>query len=387
MGLGKYRGRFGAKGLGNMEVREVSPSAGTAYENLGWLGDEGTEIGDLYDTQLIRDEAGAVSNVLEQGHDVTLATNLQQVGIDELNIVRNASGKVHSLRYSGLVNPDIFQYYCMEQARINPSMSRKYSATKQTLPLRAVALKQDDTTFDTPEYYLLETAGKIRTENLQLWISPRHGYNAETAKVLDSSGFARHGDLNSDYATIWQGPGSTPDRSLLFDAVNDVCNFGDILDISSGTQSILIEVWIKIASAGDYPIITKKATTTGSDAGWALFSLADGSIKFSISDGGASSITNSPAGHGAAWFHIAVAIGKAGTTNTYLNSAANGSASTGSTNSSNALNLYLARIGTTYAAIQLGDIRFYDFGNATLPSDITTIIANHFAAERSYYGV
>lgn len=391
MGLGKYRTRFSAKGLGNLEVREVSPSAGTEFLNAGYLGEEGTEVGEVYEQELHRDETGAVANVDNHSRLVTLATNLKQVGLDEINLIRDAKDKIHALRYSGMVNPDLFQYYCMEQARINPNLTRGFKPGKNPLPFRATALRQDDSSFAIPELYVAETAGKIRTENLQLWVSPRHGYTSETAKLLDISGWARHGTLNSDFAAIWQQT-TNPAEFLRFDGVNDQCDFGNIITMNS-TDDFLFELWVRIQAANGVTVycMGKRAGIVAENVGWMILRHSvNNNMRFYIGDGSASGVVIASATTlQNIWTHVAFAIDRNGNGQAYINGVASGDAVavSGVGNSSESANLYLGRVAATFGQIDMGDVRAYNFGAGGLPSDIATIIANHFAAERGYYGV
>lgn len=389
MALGKYRTRFASKGLGNLEVREVSPSAGTEFLNAGWLGEQGTEIGEVYEQELHRDETGSVANVDNHSRLTTLSTNLKQIGIDEMNLIRNAVGKVHALRYSGMVNPSLFQYYCIEQGKINPSMARGFKPGKNPLPFRAVALRQDDASFVIPELYVAETNGRIRTENLQLWVSPRHGYTSETAKVLDISGWARHGTLNSDFAAIWQQT-TNPAEFLRFDGVNDECDFGDILD-DDGVSDFLIEVWLRVQAADgtSLPVLCKKNAFNGSAAGFSIFRFSNNAVFFQLDSGAASVNLSVNSATQNLWKHFAIAIDRNGLGTPYMNGVPGSASSVAAIgNAQNALSLFFGRDGSgARGQVDKGDVRFYKFGAGGLPSDIAAIISRHFEAERAYYGV
>jgi len=125
-------------------------------------------------------------------------------------------------------NEQMFQYFAMEYGKIIRKLDRPFINSKQNIPFEFLALKQEPTTFTPQEYHMAEAKGRIRVENLQLWVNPRWLGAPEraTAKLFDISGFARHGDINSDYATIWTT--GTPESFLRFDGVNDNCNFGAV---------------------------------------------------------------------------------------------------------------------------------------------------------------
>lgn len=387
MALGKYRTRFSSKGLGNLEVREVSPSAGTEFLNAGWLGEQGTEIGEVYEQELHRDETGSVANVDNHSRLTTLSTNLKQISIDEMNLIRNAVGKVHALRYSGMVNPSLFQYYCIEQGKINPSMARGFKPGKNPLPFRAVALRQDDSSFVIPELYVAETNGRIRTENLQIWVSPRHGYTSETAKLLDISGWARHGTLNSDFAAIWQQT-TNPAEFLRFDGVNDVCDLGNV---GIGFNDCIIEFWVRPQAADATTIYLTGKSNAGSGAGFEISRFSNNLLRLYINDGVDTVILSSADGIlQNTWKHVALVIRRSGGNalwfiNAIQSGAGSSLAAIGSIIVSDPL--IFGKVGSICGQSDFGDYRIYDFGVGGMPADFTTIISNHYNAEKAFYGL
>lgn len=388
MALTRDRRRIGAKGLGKLEAREVSPSTGTNFDDLGPL--DGTDIEDIHETEEVFDERGDLQDVLEKQHVVRFSSALLQNGIDELDFIKTASGKVHSLRYSGMMNPTRFQYYCFEQVRINPSLVRGFKPGKQPLPLKAIALKQDDSVFDTPEYYFYEGLAKIRTAFLQLWLDANRGLNAATAKLLDISGFARHGALSSDFATIWQ-TGSNPDRFLRFDGTNDEVNLGNVLN-DDGSADFALECWVKITGAdgGLEEILAKKSLVSNHTAGFALARDASNQILFKLSDGAASaSVVSSATLLQNVWKHVMVFVDRNGNGQIYLNGAANGAAVSVASigTGTNAGNLYLGRDGTNFGQVDIRGVRFYTFGAGALPTDAAAIALDHFNAEKAQMGL
>lgn len=388
MSIQRDRRRIGVKGLGRLEVRELSPSAGTAYDDVGSL--DGTDLEDVYDVEEIIDERGSLEDVKEKLHVVRLSSALLQNGIDELDLIRNSSGKVHSLRYSGMMNPGRFQYYCFEQSRINPSLVRGFKPGKQPLPLKAVMLKQDDSIFDTPEYYFYEGLARIRTAYLQLWMDAALGLNAATAKLLDISGFARHGALSSAYATIWQA-GTDPNRFLRFDGAVDEVNLGNILN-DNALADFAIECWVRIkgADSGLEEILAKKSLVSNHTAGYGLARNASNQVLFKISDGtGSASVVTTSTLLQNVWKHVMVFVDRNGNGQIYLNGAADGAAVSVASvaTGTNAGNLYLGRDGTNFGQVDIRGVRIYTYGAGAVPADAATIALDHYNAEKTSMGL
>lgn len=390
MGLQRDRNRLFVKGLGLCEVRELSPTPGASFLDIGYL-DE-SELNNRSEREVIKDENGIVVNVLEREVMAEFNTNMQQTSIDEVAFIQNAASKLHAVRYSGMAGANTFQYYCIEQAVIDGNVPLKFAKGKRLLPMHAVAIDiSDEKGFTVPLFYQYEAAKKIYMPGLQLWMSPRRGYNAATNRVLDISGFARHGTLNSDYATIWQAA-TTPNRFLRFDGVNDQLDFGNILN-DDGVGDFLIELWVRTQAADGTKeeIISKKSLIDDNSAGFAIYrTLTSNLLTFRLSSGTASAtVSNGTPILQNVWKHFAVTVDRDGNATPYLNGAPDGSAASIAAigNGSNVLNLYLGRDGMNFGQVDKGGCRFYRFGAGGLPSDIATIVANHYNAEKSFYGL
>lgn len=388
MSLLKDRLRFSNKGLGNLEVREVSPTSDAAYQNLGFLSE--TVLSDVSEMEDIADETGSMQNTLERTRAARMKTNLMQVSIDEMNYINNSANKYHSIRYSGLMNEGIFQFFSFEQGRIIRNLARQFTNQKQTIPFEFLALKQEPTTFTTPEYHMAEAKGRIRTEHLQLWINPRWLGTPErlSDRVFDISGFARHGSLNSDYASIWTT--GTPESLLAFDGVNDILSFGDILD-DDGSSDLMVELWVKILGADGTTqrLMSKKESTTATSKGFQIYRHTNNEVVFGIADGTTSVINNMPSTLlQNTWCHVAFTMDRNGNLVGYKNGVAGSGVSVAAVGSgANAIPLKIASLDTAFANIQTGGMRIYNFGAGGLPSNIATIVANHYSAEKSYYGL
>lgn len=389
MGNLQARSRLSAKGLGNLHARETYPNNDADFVDLGILGNEGTEIHDVVDPDEIKDEEGKIQEVLFDAVATRLVTNLKQVSIDEWNFVRLATGKRHALRYAGLANNSMFQYFCWEQAVIIPQTNRKFSKD-QVIPFEALGINKDTDGYYTPDYYLVETKSKIHFVNLMFWLSPRRvdypGYG--TSKLMDVSGFARHGDLNSDYANMWKT--GTPETYLELDGVNDYVNFGNILN-DNAINDILFEIWINIPAANgtSQVLFSKKAAAGAANPGYMLTRDINNKVSFKIADGTSEvEVLSTSNVLQNTWKLITIAIDRDGNAQLYIDGVADGAAvsvaAIGSAN--NAVDFIIGRIGSTYGNIRFDDTRSHKFADG-LPSSIATIAARHYSAEKSYYGV
>lgn len=383
MGLQKDRTRQHVKGLGDLEVRQVEPTNAAAFDNVGYLDEAGTDVIDDYVMEEIKDESGNLVNVLEQSHKVTLATNLSQTSLEEVNLIKGAEGKCFAIRYFGKASPTRFQYFCIEKGKINPSVPLGYKPGKRTLPLRAWALNQN-LAADLPEYYMAETMGEIRIKDLQLWVNPRLALKSATQNIVDISGYARHGVATADYATMWGTAGF-----LRFDGSNDAVNFGSVLN-DDASADFMIETWVRVMGAdGSLQEIAAKKDATANTAGFALYRSAANKMLFVLGSGSANaSLSSTGSVLQNVWKHVAVAVDRNGSATIYVNGTADGTLSVAAIGSgTNALPLYLGRDNTNFGQVDIDMARIYTFGAGGLPADMATIISRHFAAERSYYGV
>jgi hypothetical protein len=373
-----------------MELRQVSPTPDTDHTDIGYI--EESTIEDLYELEKRFDEIGNLTNVLEKSQAAAVRTKLMQVGIDEINLIKNSKGMRFSLRYRG-VNKDSgrFQYNAFDQVVLNRSLAREFKTGPQTIPFEAFALDlTDGIGIDDPLGYVYESAGQIRTAGLQLWLDARLGYGNATQKALEISGFARHGTLGADYATNWQ-TGSNPDRFLRLDGANDEVNFGNVLnDDASG--DFIIELWFapKGANGVQEELLTKKSLVSDNTAGFAVYRTSGNFMAFRIGSGSASALaTTSGTALQSVNKHFAVTVDRNGNAQTYLNGAADGSpvsvAAIGT--GTNALNLFLGHDGTNFGQFDVTVLRIYRYLTGGLPADAATIIANHYAAEKSFFGL
>lgn len=390
MGVLRDRTRFWSHGLGVMELREISPTPGTDHSDIGYL--EESTIEDISELEKRFDERGSLTDVLEKTRTAAVRTKLMQVGIDEINLIKNSAAKRYSLRYHG-VNKDSgkFQYNAFDKVVLNRSLAREYKTGPQGIPLEAFVIDlSDDLGIDDPLGYVYESAGQIRTAGLQLWMDARLGYGNALAKILEISGFARHGTLSADYATIWQ-TGTNPDRFLRFDGANDEVNFGNVLnDDASG--DFIIEIWLQMKAANGTleEILSKKSLVSGNTAGFAVYRTTGNLMAFCLGSGTANALaTTSATVLQNVNKHFAVTVDRNGNAQTYLNGAADGNpvsvAAIGT--GTNALYLYLGRDGTNFGQYDVTVLRMYRYAAGNLPANAATMIANHYNAEKAFFGL
>ncbi len=385
MGLQKSRVRIEAKGPGRFEVRELEPSSGSTFYDVGYV--ESTVINDDHAMVDLQDETGEMINSIEQSRTVSGVTQLMQSGKDELDLLSGALEKVHAIRYSGLTAPGRFVYFAFDRSIINPSIPLNYAIGKRTLPLQMKAVIDQSLGYVVPPYYRVHADAEIYVPGLQLWVDPRLDWNTGTVKLLDMSGFGRHGTLApaGDVAAHW-GQADV----LRFDGTDDTVSFGNVCNLGA-TDDFLIELWLRVAAADSsaQEILSKK-NASGTIAGFSLVRTSGNKIQAELADG-----TDHPTVTGSGnilqnvWHHVALAGNRAGNAQLYLDGAADGAAVsiTAVGDMTNAIDLSLAKLSTGYGQVDIGNVRIYNFGASGLPSTIATIAANHYNAQRSIYGI
>ena len=377
------------KGLGNLYVRETFPTEADDFSDVGFLGE--TKFSDIYDIEDIRDERGFLINSLEKGQMVSITSQLLQSSKEQIDFMKDAKTQYHSLRYFGIERSNLFKYFAFDIARIIPGAEMEFKPALRRIQLKANALKQQELTFDVPMYYILETQKEMRIVNLQFWADPRQGLNYSNSKILDVSGFGRHGTVSSDFATIWQ-TSATPTYFLRLDGTNDDISYGNVLNVND-TKDFAFEMWVRIkgADASLQEIFSKKTDDTDGSIGYRLERTAANKIEFKISDGtNTATVVTSASVLVDTWKKIGLYADRNGNAQLFLNGVADGSAVdiSGVTGDlTNAVDLVVGKLSTGFGQIDVGAFRWYTYGAASLPSDFATIDADHFTAERSYYGV
>ena len=380
------------KGLGALEVLQIDPVPDVDFVDVGFLKE--TKFNDVYDMEDVTDERGLPIDFLPKGQKVFITTSLMQSSKAQFDILRNAKTQLHAVRYFGRETANYFKYFALENARIVPTIVAEYKPGLRTIPVSIYSLLQQELAFDVPIYYIIETRGVMHLVGLNAWLSPRQGLNVGTAKLLDASGYARHATLSpsGDLATIWQGDGTgSPGYFLRLDGTDDQADLGDVLDVDD-VSDFAFEFWVRIqgADASLQEIYGKKADDADT-AGTRLTRTAANKIEFKISDGtnSATVITASTVLQNV-WKLVALAVDRNGNGQLYLNGVADGSAASvaGVTaTAANALDFIVGKFNGNFGQIDVGDVRWFRYGAGNLPASIGTFFADHFAAERGYYGV
>lgn len=370
-----------------MEIREVDPTPGSAFVNVGALQD--VTINDVHEIEEVIADTGYMLNSLSRGRKVSGVANLLQTSKDEIDLLTGAVSRAHAIRYSGLASPTLHQTYVFPVVRVAPSVTMGFKPGIRVLPVLFNALRQAELTYTVPEYYMMERAGEILVPGLQLWVAAREYLNGETAKILDVSGWERHGDVSTDYTAIWDTAASP--YFLRLDGTNDSVNFGNVSGLNDDASGdFMVEAWLKFPVGGaEENVLTKKALTSDNSAGWTFHKGSDNTIRMKVASGSAQATGISVATITTTWKHAAATVDRNGNIQMYVNGAASGAgvsvAAIGT--GSNSQNLYLGRDGTDFGQADVGDVRVYRWATGGLPSNIATVISNHYNAEKAYYGV
>jgi hypothetical protein len=378
------RRRILVKGLSTIDVRELDPSADADYTNIGYH--ESTDLNIASTVVEYMDETGILVDVPEQSRLVTGVTQLMQSSKVEMDFLVAAAGKYHALRFYGMAGPGRFQYWSFPAVKIKPGFTAGYKPGKRLLAMTWYAQNISDA-FAVPEFYMTETADEIDVQYVRLWVNPRDTLNVGTLKLLDESGWERHGTLDS--TAMWQLVSGV--RFIRFDGATQKVSFGDILD-DDASGDFAVEMWVKVQAADSsiQEILAKKNDLSNDTAGYGFYRNASNKIVFKLSSGSASATLT-----GAAnilqnvWHHVAVAIDRNGNGQLYMDGAADGSAASVAaiTTGANALDLLLGGDNTTKGQVDIGGVRFYRWAGGSLPTTIATTMATHFGADRTYYGV
>ena len=377
------------KGLGNLQAREVSPTPDDAFVSLGHI--ESVKMSDTHSMVDVTNDRGELVDWKSSGNKVTLDTVALQTDKEQIDFRRLAAAKYHAVRYFGLTAPTYFQYFCIEVGRIQPGGDLEFKQGLRKFPMMIKGLDQPDLGFSIRPFHFVEARGPLSIDSCNLWIVPRNGDNTETAKILDVSGFGRHGLVSSDFTTIWMLDGTLGIYLLRLDGVNDQVSFGDECDIDD-VSDFMIEAWIRVmgADASLQEILSKKSADAD-EAGYRIVRTTGNKIAFKISDG-MTSATATGAGNvlTTTKHHVAVAGDRNGNVQLYLDGVADGAAVSiaGVTGSAaNAENLILGKLAAGFGQLDFADVRIHLYGADELPANIAAIVADHYAAEKGYLGL
>ncbi len=388
--MGYSRRVIFTKGLGTMEVLRVEPTVDTDFVKTGFL--QKLTFSDEHGMVEIRGDNGHLLNQLSGTQKVSGVASLWQTDKDAVDLLAGATEQAHCVRYHGMASPTKWQYWGVQLAKIVPNVGLEFaSATARVLPMSFAGLKDMETAYDHPVYWLVERDGAVLMDKLALWASPRQLLNTGTVYLLDVSGWKRNGTVypSGDASAIWTV--SAAPYFLRLDGTDQYVDFGDVLD-DDGSGDFLLELWVRVmgADASLQELLSKRAGMTD-EAGFHLVRTAANKIEFEIGDGSAPSATVTGSGNVLqnVWKHVAVAVDRSGNAQLYLNGAADGAAVavSGVGSGTNAVSLYLGRLASAYGQVDLGDFRAYRWAGGALPATIGTTVAAHFAAEQAHYGV
>ena len=391
----KLRTEIFVRGLGDFWLLRKLPTLDTAFVDMGHL--DKTTVADEWDPKEIRDEAGSLIDVIPTNETARFTVNLKQTSKAMIDVIRNARLQYHAMRYYGKASDQLlFQYFCSEFGKVVPAVGMDFQVGERQLPVGFAALEQKDQAIPIPLYFMWEGANILRIQNLSFFIDPMLTLNQATAYLLDISGWAGHGTLNSDFASIWDvSLTPSPTVCLLFDGVNDKSDHGDILDMDA-TADWLFEAWVRIPAANGtaQPIMGKRTDNSyaSHNKGWTLWRHTDNKIRFSVDDNTNyyNTLTSTSTVLQNVWTHVSVGVDRNGNAQIFINGAADGAAvsiaSIGDT--SQALSFQLGSVGTVFGNVRLGPVRAYNLGAGNIPTDLgASIFALHYLAEKAKFGL
>lgn len=385
--MGKNRTAIHFHGMGNLQTRLIAPTVDEDFANVGFIKD--SKLSNLHTMDEAIDEGGRYIDTDSIGEKMAIETALMQTSLTELNLLRNTREQYHAVRYFGQVKgTGRYQYICIDKSRIIPGIDQDYKPGLRLLPARIVGLHDLEQGFTVPFYHLIETNKPMNVEGLQIWFSRQQGLNRSEVKVIDASGYGRHGTLSSDFASIWVLDGT--EYILRLDGVNDKDTIGNYCDLDA-TKDFFFEIWVRIkgADASLQEIYAKKSDDTHT-AGFRLVRKADNKLEFKLSDGAASALVPTASSLLInTWKLVQVYGNRNGNAQMMLNGVADGAAVSISAinTATNGLSLIVGQLGAGYGQIDVGDYRFHRYAADGLPSNIEAIALNHFNAQKAAYGL
>lgn len=152
MALQKSRTRINVKGGGLLKIREIYPAQSDTWLDVGYLG--GTDLTDEHNMIEIVEEAGNFIDALSGSQKVTIVTTLKQTSIDEINLLKNTTGKYFdAYYYVKLANGNVQEISAIP-VKIMPGPVLSFqSATERTLQVTMYFLAPKATAVRTPTSY------------------------------------------------------------------------------------------------------------------------------------------------------------------------------------------------------------------------------------------
>lgn len=152
MALTKARTRINVKGGGLLKLREISPTQTDAFVDAGYLG--GTDLNDEHSMLEIVDEVGNLVDALSGARKAVLTTTLKQTTLDEINLIKNASGKYYDAYYYVKLANTYVQELTAIPCKIKPGPVLTFkSATERTIQVTIYFLAPKATATRAPTAY------------------------------------------------------------------------------------------------------------------------------------------------------------------------------------------------------------------------------------------
>ncbi|NUN68824.1 MAG: LamG domain-containing protein [Bacteroidetes bacterium] len=247
------------------------------------------------------------------------------------------------------------------------------------------------TAFSTDSAYKYkEIIRQIRQQDLVFCVLPYLGSFGQTTKLYDASDNRVTGSLINGPA--WGAAPDAINSKLTFDGVNDYADFGNLSIFSDvGLPDYMLEFWISPKAADGafiYPY-SKKSVFGDTTAGIGLYRNGVNNFTFRMADGTNSKECGAIPALQNVWVHAVCTLDRDGSMKTYKNGVLTETSTTISAIGSiaNSVSMYLGRSSSNYGNVDLGAFRVYNFGAGGLPSNIATIIADHYNAEKAIFGL
>ena len=139
MAVSRDRTRQNAKGGGLLQLRQISPNASNTFLDVGYLG--GTDLDDKHETIDAKDETGIYVDLLDGGQVAQIKSVLMQSSIDEINLVKTASGLYFELYYKVNLNNGRIQEINAAICKITPGVTLAYKGqTQRTIAITITLL-------------------------------------------------------------------------------------------------------------------------------------------------------------------------------------------------------------------------------------------------------
>lgn len=385
--MAKNPNYFYARGLGTFRILQLTPSVGS-WQDVGYI--KSCVLTITPEMLDIIDDTGAIRNVLRVSKKGEINTTLMQSSKEEVDLIVDADGKQYAVQYFGEVaDGGVFQYFLAHRTKITPKLDLAFqSGSERIVPLQASVIDlTDELGYAVPLVMVFQGAALMYPEYAGLWIDPVSGKNLGTVKVLDISGYGRHGSLN--VSTLWTT--GTPANFLRFDGTDDSVDFGNVLN-DDGTADFAIEGWVRVqgADASVQEILTKKSVITGNTAGYSIHRSAANKLVFTLGSGSANvAVTSAANVLQNVWKHFRVSVDRNGNATMYLNGVADGTPASVAAlgTGTNALSLYLGRDGTNFGQADIGGVMISVYGAGALPSTDAAIALAHYNAQKTIFGL